>query len=131
MLSALPQPDYDYTTCCVCGVGFGSPVLSFRRKDGQSVWCPNGHCQSWNETEAQRLRKELEKTKTEKWKAEEQHRLAVADLHKMEKKLKRERKRTANGVCPCCHRTFIALGRHMKTKHPEFAEAPIGEMAGK
>jgi hypothetical protein len=21
-------------------------------------------------------------------------------------------------VCPCCHRTFQALARHIKTKHP-------------
>lgn len=30
-------------------------------------------------------------------------------------------KRAANGVCPCCKRSFINLHRHMRTKHPKFA----------
>ncbi len=32
------------------------------------------------------------------------------------------KKRAANGVCPCCNRTFSDLARHMKAKHPDFAE---------
>jgi len=32
--------------------------------------------------------------------------------------------RAANGVCPCCSRTFTNLARHMKSKHPDFAETP-------
>lgn len=32
-------------------------------------------------------------------------------------KLKR---RTANGVCPCCTRSFVNLRRHIETKHPDF-----------
>ena len=38
------------------------------------------------------------------------------------KKIKRIEKRVANGVCPCCHRQFVQLTRHMKNKHPEYLE---------
>jgi hypothetical protein len=29
----------------------------------------------------------------------------------------------ANGVCPCCNRTFQNLARHMAGKHPDYEEA--------
>jgi hypothetical protein len=34
----------------------------------------------------------------------------------------RIRNRVANGVCPCCNRTFADLHRHMASQHPEFVE---------
>ncbi len=34
----------------------------------------------------------------------------------------RIKKRVANGVCPCCNRSFKDLARHMKGQHPEFAD---------
>lgn len=36
------------------------------------------------------------------------------------------RKRAANGVCPCCNRTFVQLARHMATQHPDYA-APASD----
>lgn len=37
---------------------------------------------------------------------------------------KKVQRRTAHGVCPCCHRTVKQLAQHMACKHPEFvAEA--------
>lgn len=33
-------------------------------------------------------------------------------------------KRVANGVCPCCNRTFEDLARHMSTKHKDYALPP-------
>lgn len=32
--------------------------------------------------------------------------------------------RAKNGVCPCCKRSFQNLRRHMKSKHPTFADTP-------
>jgi len=32
------------------------------------------------------------------------------------------KKRVTNGVCPCCHRSFQNLRRHMATKHPNEAK---------
>jgi len=34
----------------------------------------------------------------------------------------RIKNRVANGVCPCCKRSFTDLRRHMETKHPKYAE---------
>jgi hypothetical protein len=31
------------------------------------------------------------------------------------------KKRIANGVCPCCHRTFTNVARHMKGQHPDWS----------
>lgn len=30
--------------------------------------------------------------------------------------------RAANGVCPCCNRTFKQLAAHMSSQHPKYAE---------
>lgn len=32
----------------------------------------------------------------------------------------RLKRRAANGVCPCCTRTFADLKRHMANQHPDF-----------
>lgn len=37
--------------------------------------------------------------------------------------LTRTKKRGGHGVCPCCNRTFQQLARHMKSKHPDYAES--------
>jgi hypothetical protein len=39
----------------------------------------------------------------------------------------RIKRRVANGVCPCCKRTFQDLARHMAGQHPRYAEATDGE----
>lgn len=38
----------------------------------------------------------------------------------------RVRKRIANGVCPCCRRSFENLARHMKGQHPGYAKTEVG-----
>lgn len=36
--------------------------------------------------------------------------------------LTKVKRRVANGVCPCCKRTFANLHEHMKQQHPTFTE---------
>jgi ssDNA-binding Zn-finger/Zn-ribbon topoisomerase 1 len=43
----------------------------------------------------------------------------TAELAATRAKLKRTERRVANGVCPHCHRSFVQLERHMRTKHSE------------
>jgi hypothetical protein len=104
------------STCITCGVIYGIPVEldNQRRRDKKSIYCPNGHPQVYSQSIEDRLRKELE---------EERSKLAGAQFELMaaEKKVKRLEKRVKNGVCPCCHRQFVQLTRHMKTKHPDYA----------
>lgn len=108
-------------TCCECGVSFGMPeaMRNKRREDGQLFHCPNGHSQHYTETEAAKLRKQLE-AKERALEFERNSRRAEENAHRATKgQLTKLRKRASNGVCPDCHRTFANVARHMKSKHAE------------
>jgi type II secretory pathway component HofQ len=97
-------------------------------------YCPQGHPQHYTETEVQRLQKQLAEaqekaqaaTKRKEWaeqeaknaRAAEAAERAAKDAERASKvRAQKKLKRVANGVCPCCNRTFQNLARHMKTKH--------------
>jgi hypothetical protein len=109
--------------CCECGLVFGVPANwdSARRETGKGFFCPNGHSLTYK-GEIDRLRKkvqQLEATTThlrDQVQATERSRAAVQGV------LTKERKRTANGVCPCCKRSFQNVHRHIANQHPNFAK---------
>lgn len=111
-------------SCYLCGVQFAIPEELHRtllaRKAGQNFWCPNGHPQHFigesDKAKAERLARELTH-------AQDLIRSAQAAREKSAKETKRLKKRIGNGVCPCCHRSFLNVQRHMKSQHPEFAPA--------
>ena len=111
--------------CITCGVVFGVTLeyQNRRRQYGDRYCCPNGHGQSYSESEADRLRKQLEAEK--KKLANAQFEIIAAKQHTeaVEREKKRLQKRIKNGACPCCHRQFSQLSRHMKSKHPEYEES--------
>lgn len=119
--------------CCDCGVAFAIPdtLQAQLLKSHRSFYCPNGHSQSYTgESKEEKLARELEAARIELKRAEyrtQSERIdrerAQRELTTTKKELTRTKKRTANGVCPCCHRAFVSLQRHMATKHPEYAEA--------
>jgi hypothetical protein len=119
---------YETTTCCKCGVAIVMPdvVMKRFRSNHESFFCVYGHSQRFTaETEADRLKREKESLeKRLAWKTaeadglERRRRAAVAQATKAKNKLGR----VANGVCPCCKRSFQNLMRHMQTKHPSFRE---------
>ena len=95
--------------CIACGMAFGMPsaVEKGRRRDHKSFYCPNGHGQHYAaENEEEKLRRQLTD--------------AMARETSLRDESDRIKRRIANGVCPCCNRTFKHLGRHMKNKHPTF-----------
>ena len=112
--------------CCNCGVIFAISEDLERnlRLTKKSFFCPNGHSQSYTESTAEKLRKELDaKERALSWEKERAESLAkkLAQANKATARLKR---RVSVGVCPCCQRTVSQLARHMQTQHPEFvAEA--------
>lgn len=118
-------------TCIFCGISFFMPEAfqQERTRDHKNFYCPNGHGQIYaSETEAERLRKELnaamQREETIRQQREEARGLLVKEQEKLRlanAAAKRQKKRQAAGVCPCCHRTVSAMARHMKTKHPDFA----------
>jgi hypothetical protein len=102
--------------CGECGIVFAMSSSKYRRckEKGEGWCCPNGHNRIFCESEIDKLKKELEAERQRKMNALTRENEALAEKAKLERKLKRVHK----GVCPCCNRTFVNLGRHMATKHP-------------
>jgi hypothetical protein len=117
---ALVQDKYEplqVMVCGVCGIHFAAPreFWAERHKDHSQGWyCPNGHSRVFvDETEAQRLQRELDAAKRD---ADWQRQLR----EKADKKNRKLERRIANGVCPCCKRHFENVQRHIEQKHPDF-----------
>lgn len=117
-------------TCYKCGVlfGLGAHYRQKRQEDCASFYCPNGHGQVYAESEADRLRKEVERQKKFKEMAEQRatswrDQAETAERRRIAQKgvTTKLKKRIAAGVCPCCQRSFQNLGRHMAGQHPDFA----------
>lgn len=121
--------------CIECGIVHAIPrELRTRYQERGGFWmCPNGHSQGWKESNSQsatdKLRAELESAKnTNRYYAQRTN-----ELHEQKEGYKRRlaatkgtvtklKNRAANGVCPCCNRTFQNVQRHMTTKHPDFSK---------
>ena len=117
---------YSVINCAKCGIGFGIPEDYERqlRSDCGTFYCPSGHTQWFpgktdqqriNELKAQVASKNdlLASTQRE---LDKRYRLQRA----AEGKTRAIKRRVANGVCPCCTRTFQNLAAHMANKHPGF-----------
>jgi len=119
-------------TSCWCGIHLAIPDSLYReaRQNGTGVYCPLGHTFVWKETEADRLKRELESlrsvlsvarssasTAREQRDAEKRRNAAYRGW------ITRLRNRIANGVCPVsdCHRHFDNVQAHIATVHPDWA----------
>lgn len=110
--------------CPVCGVVYAMPsrLRDKKEENGDSFYCVNGHSLSYTDTELKRLRREVA-AKTEEANRQRENFFREQRLHEeTQKNLKRLKKRTAAGTCPCCKRTFSQLSRHMQGKHPDFVK---------
>lgn len=125
--------------CCSCGVAFAmtkafkDQCLAKRGPNGKVFYCPNGHRQWYTgESEADKMRRERDQfaQRVAEWQdeaAREQRRREEAERSAAAFKgqATKLRKRAANGVCPCCTRSFANLHRHMATKHPDFSAEAV------
>lgn len=127
---------YVVVRCYLCDVSFGLPdtLQQRRRNDGKEWFCPNGHGQVYKETEADRLRKQLEteqrrviQLRSERDAASRNREAAERSASAFKGQATRLRKRIGNGVCPCCNRHFSNVERHISNKHPEFVGAEATE----
>ena len=100
--------------CYLCSVPFGMPegMRDNRQRDGQTFYCPVGHPQCYGDSEGDRLRARVKQLESTLLSERDQLAAAKGELAKV-------RKRVANGVCPCCHRSFANVARHMKSQHPD------------
>lgn len=120
-------------TCYSCGLLFGveAGYDDRRRDDKQYFYCPNGHGQAYIKSTTQEA---LEQAKAELEAARalagrESRRRYQAEIDSQADRRRaaaykgwatRIRNRIANGVCPCCNRSFTNVRRHMTTQHPAF-----------
>lgn len=104
--------------CCACGAAFAM-TESFQAKrvdDKRSFYCPSGHGQSYT---GEPLRDQLSAAQRALANAQEENRIAAAEINRMKSDQRRIQNRLKAGVCPHCHRTFAQLSRHMASKHSE------------
>ena len=116
-------------TCYKCGITFAAPEHFFekRHQDHATFYCPNGHPQHFSaKTPEQRRIECLESDISwlQRRRAEEERTRKCAErrVRKLTKEKERAEASAAAGACPCCHRNFKQLRRHMRAKHPEFVE---------
>lgn len=106
--------------CSKCGVlfAFSSDYQKRLRDNHETFYCPHGHSQYYPaETEVERLRKRLDSVVSERDQAITAKLQIKTQLDGTLQKLSSIEKRIQNGCCPKCHRHFVNLERHMKTKH--------------
>jgi hypothetical protein len=119
-------------SCISCGVRIVMPsnLKAQKVRDQSNFFCINGHAQRFcGETEEAKLKRALEFEKNRREAAERSEASAQERANAARKaeaiargKLKAQSERVKNGVCPCCTRHFSNIGRHLATKHPEFAK---------
>lgn len=113
---------------CWCGITLAVPQdlrdhQLRHHHDGTSevgIYCPLGHqFIPSGEPQYKRLERRLA-NKDEDLRAERaSHATTKGQLTATKGQLTKTRKRAANGVCPCCQRSFVNVARHVRTKHPE------------
>jgi len=111
--------------CCNCGMAYAmtDEFQRRRRNDKKTFYCPAGHPQVYTgQTEAQKLKAELERATEMRLAAEMRAETAEKDRQQIGKAHQKMRERVMNGVCPCCNRTFQNLMQHMKSEHPDFSD---------
>ena len=112
------EVEFEKSICSACGIVYFVPdwYRQARRNDHATFYCPNGHNQFFPaETEAEKLKKELERERQKTAMAQQSARMEREAREKLERKVKR----VERGTCPHCNRHFANVERHMKSKHAE------------
>ena len=109
-------------SCWKCGIQIAAPdnFVQKCRENLSPFYCANGHRAYFQDSETTRLRAELETARRERDWAQKGRDKAQRSAAAYKGNVTRIKGRIANGVCPCCNRSFENLSRHMKTKHPSF-----------
>lgn len=106
-------------TCYKCGVLFAMTEDYWERRHRRqdTFHCPNGHPQAYQgKTDTEKLKD----AKAREVALQDQLGAAVREAEAARAALIRDRHRFANGVCPCCNRSFENVRRHMSTQHPDY-----------
>lgn len=110
--------------CGVCGIAWSAPkaFMDECRKEGKNktFYCPNGHARVFKESEADEVRRELNRAKQMLAQRDDEILAERWRVQAEQKKVKKLTVRASAGVCPCCNRTVRQMALHMKQKHPSF-----------
>lgn len=114
-------------TCPSCQMVHAFPRALYDRaqeaKPNYTLYCPAGHAWHYRgESDADREKRLRQRAEQQIAQARDEARDAQAARERAERALKRHKKRSAAGTCPCCQRTFANMAQHMKTQHPEFVK---------
>ena len=84
----------------------------------KETWhCPRGHKRVWaNESTEEKLAAAEARNRH----LDDQLRAATEEVEATKHALLKDRHRFANGVCPCCNRSFVNVARHMRSQHPDY-----------
>lgn len=107
-------------TCYSCGVLFAmaEDFYQHRLADRKSFYCPAGHSQAYvGKTDAQKL----QEAQARETALRDQLEASIRDGEAQRVELASIRQRIANGVCPCCNRSFGNVRQHMESQHPDYA----------
>lgn len=128
----------EVVSCPTCAIVYAIPArlkaAALRwhgdRENGWKLCCPLGH-EWWytGQTEKEKLQAKLKDERDRSGRLAAERDQTAASLRATKGVVTRQRKkleRVKNGVCPCCNRTFVNLGRHMSTKHPDFKPTQCG-----
>lgn len=137
--------DYHYWTCrCGARQAMTKEACRVFVQSSATFYCVHGHAGHYpqGKSEEQKLREQLEIERRNRARAEQNIAMWQDEAREAKERAKHERarangykghatritKRAKAGVCPCCNRTFVALARHMASKHPEFTPIEIEQV---
>ncbi len=125
----LNHVECEILVCGNCGVTHAIPAAKYDAAldEGGFWFCPNGHNRGWEKSASAREaeRRANERIKQDNARLADEVQEARRQTEKVEAKLRRQGRRIAVGVCPCCNRTFAKLAMHMKSKHPTYNVVPL------
>lgn len=113
------------TSCGVCSIRFAMPEDLERRarqrgEKFSGFYCPQGHSLVYRDGENDRLKKKVQALEAKDVATQDQLRAATQEAEALRIQILRDRQRFANGVCPCCNRSFTNVRRHMASQHPDY-----------
>lgn len=122
---------FDITTtfepqvCGSCGVQFALTETMFKKlkRNKKFFYCVNGcYIHFYGESEEERLGKALTYERARVSQKQEQLQQVNRSRAALKGQVTKIKRRIGRGICPCCSRTFVNLGRHMSLKHPDWRE---------
>ena len=118
-------------SCCVCGIVHAIPkeLRDHCYNNGGRWYCPNGHHIGWSEAHSKKasdqMREEVARLKSKVSLKDERIESLNRSLSAQQGQITKIKNRIANGVCPCCNRSFANLARHITVKHPNYKNEVI------